>query len=723
MPMKGQERGMRNPFVLRAGITLPRVRGTNTQGDASSIGDDEFRALENVQHDGVKWNSRDGLAKVNSGAAMTGSIYGIWDESGDGGGGGGSGLGLGGPVRLYGGVNNNAANLIYAYDSGLTTVGQQIKVNPGESSFGAMIALHDEFVQLLPTPLQEATEGTDADNEARILLGGTNGKVYMWRPAFVPEGKTLLDVAPTPRLLFQCPGLSASDDITSFVFVDGLLFVASDAGSDVKVFSFDGSTVTLEDTISTMDTGILGAWQGQVYCATNAQSIRQRDWAGAWTSLTFPGTVTAFIPRQILEYGLNLYFAGQDGSGGTGEILKWDGSSLTVARSIAGDTKILALEVFDDTLTYLYAGPSPHTFYGAADGAAFLGATPPAVRELFSPYLTFHPALVDSSLMYGSNLPVNVAGTWTITLYTTPALLPGATFNPTALGTIAVAGASATVLCGIVDGSEVLFYVNDPTPGTTLGSFFSWDGATLAADGDTSAATGTVRMRQIAPTFSSLLCSLSGSIYCVVPNRVTSPAANYMTIFKRDAGGGSWSVVVEYTDADIAALGGWTPDVTLHQEFHGGAVYDSKAWFIRTPQYVGGTGYVSELWSFNGTALAFEESITGSEAPSGGFYAAASPNPYVFNSFLYYGWVRNSDNQIMLGRYNGSSWDHTHYPTGRTATTDIAISWLIEIGGNLWMATYGTDGFTMQQFFSAGTDTTSWTSYDFIGGSRFFPIS
>jgi hypothetical protein len=92
---------------MRVGINLPRWRGTNTLGDASSCADDEFRALENVEHDGNKWVSRDGLAKVNSAAAMTGSVYGIWDESD--GGGGGSGLGLGGPVRLYGGVNNNAA--------------------------------------------------------------------------------------------------------------------------------------------------------------------------------------------------------------------------------------------------------------------------------------------------------------------------------------------------------------------------------------------------------------------------------------------------------------------------------------------------------------------------------------------------------------------------------------------------------------------------------------
>ncbi len=715
--MQGKERGLRNPFALRVGIQVPRFRGTNTLGDASSCGDDEYRALENVEHDGSKWNSRDGLAKVNSSAAMTGQVYGLWDE-GDGGG-GGSGLGLGGPVRLYGGVNANAASLVYAYDSSLTTVGQQFKVNPGESSFGAMLALHEEFMRLLPTPFQAASEGTDADNEARILLGGTSGKVYMWRPAFIPQGKTLLDVAPTPRLLFQCPGLSGSDDITSFVFVAGILFIASDSGSDVKVFAFDGQTVSLQDTISSVDTGILGQWRGQIYCASNAQSIRQRDWNGAWTSLTFPGTVTAFIPRQILEYGTSVYFAGQDGAGGTGEIMSWDGTTMTAARSIAGDTKVLAMEVSGDTLAYLHAGPGPHTFYGAVEGAAFFGATPPAARELFSPFATFHPALVDNSLMYGSNIPANVAGTWTITFYTTPALPPGATFSPTSLGTFAVNGSLDTVLCGIVDGSEILFYVNAPTDGL----FVAWDGATLSSDGDVSAATGTVRQRQIAPTFSSLFCALGGNVYCLVPNRINSPAANYMTMFKRDSGGGSWSVVVEYTDADIAALGGWTPDVTKHQEFHGGVIYDSKAWFIRTPQYVGGVGYVTELWSFNGTALALEESVTGSEAPSGGFYAAASPNPVVFNSFLYYGWVRNSDNHVMLGRYNGTSWDHTHHATGRTATTDVAISWLVEIEGNLWMATYGSDSPTFQQFYSDGIDTTSWTSYAGIGGSRFFDMT
>jgi hypothetical protein len=137
------------------GLTHRRFRGTNTRGDAGSIADDQFRALENVEHDGMKWNSRDGLTKVNSAAAMTGTVYGIWDE--------GDGATGGGGIRIYGGVNNNAASLIYAYDSAMTEPTQQIQVNPAETTFGAMVAMFEDFQNDLPTALQQVDEGLEED--------------------------------------------------------------------------------------------------------------------------------------------------------------------------------------------------------------------------------------------------------------------------------------------------------------------------------------------------------------------------------------------------------------------------------------------------------------------------------------------------------------------------------------------------------------------------------
>jgi hypothetical protein len=75
----------------------------------------------------------------------------------------------------------------------------------------------------------------------------------------------------------------------------------------------------------------------------------------ATSSLTMPGGVTAFVPRQILEYKENLYFGGVDGTDAL--ILKWDDSTMTVARTLTGATsgKFLAMEVFDGKLCYLWS--------------------------------------------------------------------------------------------------------------------------------------------------------------------------------------------------------------------------------------------------------------------------------------------------------------------------------------------------------------------------------
>lgn len=345
---RGQELGVRSPFSVRVGLTHRRFRGTNTRGDAGSIADDEFWALENVQHDGSKWNSRDGLAKVNSGAAMTGTVYGMWDEEDD--------RGFGAGVRIYGGVNNGAATLIYAYDSALTEPTQQILVNPQEATFGAALGIHEEFDKMRPADGDRDSE-TEAENtEARLLLGGKTGRVYAWTPVKPPEGKTLLNVAPRATLLLQCPDIASDDAVTALLMWAGVLYIATayGSGTGAKIFSYDGSTVTLEDTQAGKSTGILGVYQGEVFAAFNSQLIRRRSAAGTWSSVTFPGTVTAYIPRQIIEYGTALYFAGTDGT--NAKILKWDGTSLTSVRTLTGATSgaLLAMEVFSSKLCYLW---------------------------------------------------------------------------------------------------------------------------------------------------------------------------------------------------------------------------------------------------------------------------------------------------------------------------------------------------------------------------------
>jgi hypothetical protein len=232
------------------GLTHRRFRGTNTRGDAGSIADDQFRALENVEHDGVKWNSRDGLAKVNSAAAMTGTVYGIWDD-GEGGPGGGGATG-GGGVRIYGFVNNGAATLIYAYDSAMTEPTQQFKVNPAETTLGCMAAMHEEFQHGLPTP---------GDLEPRLLIGGSGGKMYLWRPTAPPEGKTLLNTAPSPMLLCTAPDVTAGNYYTSVAVGIGHFAATVNVGSDVWLITYHGRNISARATASSVFTGTTSMWQ------------------------------------------------------------------------------------------------------------------------------------------------------------------------------------------------------------------------------------------------------------------------------------------------------------------------------------------------------------------------------------------------------------------------------------------------------------------------------
>jgi hypothetical protein len=498
----------------------------------------------------------------------------------------------------------------------------------------------------------------------------------------------------------------------------GVLFIASDDGTGVKVFSFDGKTITLEDTIASVDTGILGAWHGQIYCASNAQSIRQRAWDGTWSSLTFPASVTAFIPRQILEYGGNLYFAGQESSGGTGEIMSWDGTTLTATRSIFGDTKILAMEISNDKLCYLHSDDV--TFYAVYGGGVSLwGYSPPAALTLIGPNQRCDPLIVDNALMYFGDQPVDVAGTWTLTLFSTPAVGIGGTFAPTTLGTIAVSSsAQSQIWDALKDGSDILVYVYDGT--RDPGLFYAWDGATLTSEGDTSATSGN-RYNSVAATgaLDGVLCSIGGRSHCLVTNRDPGAPEGYVTIFTRDVGGGSWSVLIEYDEAGLDALGGWTPDSAFPPQFSGGVVYDGKVWFQRSSLFASAVGYPNEMWSFDGSALAMEHSIAGSEPAAS---SASSPNPFVFNSLLYYGWRRDSDGKIMLGQYDGSTWSDSHHNTTITGPTGgTQLQWMLEVDGDLWIILVQSGG-AIKSFKSDGTDTTSWTVLGAGGNGRSFVI-
>jgi hypothetical protein len=614
-------------------------------------------------------------------------------------------------------VNNDTANLIYAYDSGLTTVGQQFKVNPAESSFGAMLALHEEFAQFLPTPFQAASEGTDPDNEARVLLGGTNGQVYMWRPPFIPQGKALLDVAPSPMLLFQCPGLSASDDITSFVMWAGVLFIASDDGTGVKVFSFDGKTITLEDTIASVDTGVLGAWHGEIYCALNAQAIRQRDVTGTWSSLTFPGTVTAYIPRQILEYGANLYFAGQDGASGEAVIMAWDGTTMSQARTPNGtnESKVFAMEVHDDKLCYLWNQIAEAAAVNLWEQMVLGVVDRGGGEELYHMGNDFEIGNLNWRLLVSEKADYGLDEFITMDTGSTPG-----SFNPERDGHLlgfspttdlhqSNAATQAAIVVGRVRAAFAAFYGNvgvhngdalvvfGRRDGGDDGVIYAWDGSTLTEETATQRdpiAQDAVDTYIVADPF----FSIGTDLFYVG----TSVAAGVSTteILKRASGGGSWSSVLTIGAAGWNALGGDNSNGALS----GAATISGTTYMLR---HAAGLSHSAEWYTFDGSALTYTGTTTRYQNVSSDF---RSP-PVAFNGYVYYTSCDLATSTWHIARHNGTVFEDTHHSLiAKASITNhrhpLRVS---SYNGSLYVAYNG------DLYKSNGTTTTSWSQVSVNG--------
>jgi hypothetical protein len=382
---KGQELGVRKPYSLRVGLDIEKFRGTNTHGDPGAIGRDQFQALENVSFDGTRWGSRDGLSKVNSAAAMVGCIYGMWDDD--------DGLGFGGgPVRVYGASPKVTGRPIYVYDSELTTVQQQFKHNPQETSsrYQPVLDIHEEFVAVRLGAVAE-DESVEENLETRLIIGGTTGRVYEWLPTSPSEGRTLLDTAAYPKHILTIPGLTNNDIVRSFAWWEGVLYILTENGSDGEVYSWDGETLSLEVTVSGNNDGVLGVWNGEILCAIDGGEFRVRDVTGAWSTLA-PPSGTMDKAYDIAEFGANAYIAAQYDAGNDQgpTIIKYDGTSLTLGHGVASAPNpgngtlekgpVVALVVFDGKLCYLYdmlppeASKPRNAFIGTYDDTTWTDA-------------------------------------------------------------------------------------------------------------------------------------------------------------------------------------------------------------------------------------------------------------------------------------------------------------------------------------------------------------
>lgn len=358
MPLpKGQERGVRSPYRLRAGIDIPRFRGVNTQGDPGCIGEDEFQKLENVRHNGVFLEERPGLTKVTSGGALTGSVYGVFDEGAQDGGTGGAAN-----VRIYaaGDSSVNGAQL-YAYDDMQTTVSQGVPLN---STLSAGIA----------------TSAYPQHSRNRLLVGGSSGYVGSWTPAAIPTGSTLLASAPSPSVLFRL----ATDalGVSGFTEAAGVLYVTARYSGGSRVYSYDGATVAQEDEVA--GAGLcLQTYREEVYATyatTGLNTIRKRNLAGTWSSLTMPGTMTQFSGGHAMVYKDVLYISGETVAPDTAGayLLSWNGTTCAVARGPLGggaNSTSAGLAVFNGCLYWLYHDKANnHAVIAKYDGSTWTDA-------------------------------------------------------------------------------------------------------------------------------------------------------------------------------------------------------------------------------------------------------------------------------------------------------------------------------------------------------------
>lgn len=330
----GREKGDRNALKRRAGVDIPGLRGKNTQKDAGALAPEELVDAINIRLTGTGAKSRSGFAKSNSGGALNGNVYGIYDD--------GSGMAPSGtnltsgsrvPPQLY---LVNWSEDLYAYDpiSGVVDMGAL-----GGPVAGAIVHGGKLYVNALVASGLSTTEVSTLEPAA---LG------------FSPLlKKSIITVA------------TDSEGITSMCSLQGSLYmvktVVVSGTSSVRVSIWDGikiSNETVTTPYSTVYGNLIATYREDVFVLFNdaGNVIKQRA-GGTWSTLAFPGTVTNFSAICYAVYKDKLYVGGTGTVGATtrGVILSWDGTTLAMAHDLgATSNPILAMTTFNGNLLFTH---------------------------------------------------------------------------------------------------------------------------------------------------------------------------------------------------------------------------------------------------------------------------------------------------------------------------------------------------------------------------------
>lgn len=189
-------------------------------------------------------------------------------------------------------------------------------------------------------------------------------------------------------------------NINTAVEFQGSLWMAEGSGGSGRVYSWDGATLTTDITgVLTGDMIIAKYREDVIVWGTNTAKRRN---GGAWSSITMPGGLTSFKARAAAVFKDKLYVGGIDEVGGAGgawvpRILVWDGTSCTIARSLASGSVannnlegVLALTVAFGQLFFAWSDTSATAgrgIIGSYDGTTWTDT----VKNLFSTPSTVSP--------------------------------------------------------------------------------------------------------------------------------------------------------------------------------------------------------------------------------------------------------------------------------------------------------------------------------------------
>lgn len=341
------------PYSFRLGTeVIPKFGGMRREGPRYAIPPHQFYDLQNVRLVGGELVARGGQSKLNSGAALSGCIYGMGQVEPDEGG-GKTGAGMGAFGLMIGG-----RTILDIYNPELSPTVQVLLTG--------LAATTSEFVH------SGKLWALDSGHQISLSPDGLGGIVGEKRQVFAtPSGN-----------LPSASGIEGGSSGTAHAAVVAPTVDADRVGerdlwfiTDSDILYYWTGKQVVEDATGLTGAKLLFHYNEDLYVAAN-NSLKKRD-DGDWTAITFPTTGMysggTFRPLCYRQYSGDLYIGGIDvESGGSiyyGRILKYDGSTLAhvndthLGNSETDDPVIAGMEVFDSKLYYLNYDPAGQKLY------------------------------------------------------------------------------------------------------------------------------------------------------------------------------------------------------------------------------------------------------------------------------------------------------------------------------------------------------------------------